>query len=123
MIVDLTRGLDRRLCSRLLDAVQGSSSTVYADWLKEQAVEVTVSVKYAALHPFRGYRNAIRDELPDTVAQSSMPSTSSSSRATHSTRSALSRSTPARSPRSPSSAGRYASGALRSCRDCCIARS
>lgn len=68
VMVDLTRGPDRRLCARLLDAVQGRSGTGYADWLKEQGGEVTVSVDYAALDPFRGYRNAIRDELPDTVA-------------------------------------------------------
>ncbi|MGH3949976.1 MAG: ISL3 family transposase [Pseudonocardiaceae bacterium] len=68
VMVDLTRGPDRRLCARLLDAVQGRSGTVYADWLKEQGGEVTVSVEYAALDPFRGYRNPIRDELPDTVA-------------------------------------------------------
>jgi transposase len=29
---------------------------------------VTVSVEHAALDPFRGYRNAIRDELPEAVA-------------------------------------------------------
>ena len=154
-----------------------------------------MSVEYAALDPFRGYRNAIRDELPDTVAvldafhvvklagnaldevrrrvqqatlgrrghkdtrstgsdapcspvlstsptgnahdwtsgscsatrtaRSRSPGTSTS-RSARSTpppapplaarppRRSLSRSTPARSPRSPSSAGRYASGALRS---------
>jgi transposase len=27
-----------------------------------------VSVEHAALDPFRGYRNAIRDELPEAVA-------------------------------------------------------
>lgn len=48
--------------------MQGRSGTGYADWLKEQGVEVTVSIEYAALDPFRRYRNAIRDELPDTVA-------------------------------------------------------
>jgi hypothetical protein len=51
-MVDLTRGPDRRLCARLLDAVQGRSGTGYADWLKERGVEVTVSVQYAALDPF-----------------------------------------------------------------------
>lgn len=68
VMVDLTRGPDQRLCARLLDAVQGRSGTVYADWLKEQGVEVIVSVECAALDPFRGYRNAIRDEQPDAVA-------------------------------------------------------
>jgi hypothetical protein len=51
-MVDLTRGPDRRLCARLLDAVQGRSGTGYADWLKERGVEVTVSVQYAALDAF-----------------------------------------------------------------------
>jgi transposase len=31
-------------------------------------VDVTISVEHAALDPFRGYANAIRDELPDAVA-------------------------------------------------------
>jgi hypothetical protein len=44
--------------ARLLDAVRGRSGAVYADWLEEQGVEVTMSVEYAALNPFRGYRNA-----------------------------------------------------------------
>jgi transposase len=37
-------------------------------WLREQGVEVTVTVEHAALDPFRGYMNAIRDELPDATA-------------------------------------------------------
>jgi hypothetical protein len=41
---------------------------VYAEWLREQGVEVTVTVEHAALDPFRGYMNAIRDELPDATA-------------------------------------------------------
>jgi transposase len=52
VMVDLTRGPDRRLCARLLDTVQNRSATVCADWLKEQGGEVTVSVEYAALDPF-----------------------------------------------------------------------
>jgi transposase len=36
--------------------------------LKEEGLEVTVTVEHAALDPFRGYANAIRDELPDAVA-------------------------------------------------------
>ncbi|HSV66882.1 MAG TPA: transposase [Mycobacteriales bacterium] len=38
------------------------------DWLTEQRGKITVPVEHAALDPFRGYRNAIRDEPPDTVA-------------------------------------------------------
>lgn len=71
VMVDLTRGPDGCLRARLLDAVQGRSGKVYADWLQDQGIEgvdVTVTVEHAALDPFRGYANAIRDELPDAVA-------------------------------------------------------
>jgi len=68
VMVDLTR--DERGClhARLLDAVEGRSGTVYADWLKDEGLEVTVTVEHAALDPFRGYANAIRDELPEAAA-------------------------------------------------------
>jgi transposase len=71
IMVDLTRDAHGCLHARLLDAVEGRSGTVYADWLKNQAaegVDVRVTVEHAALDPFRGYANAIRDELPDAVA-------------------------------------------------------
>lgn len=68
VMVDLTRDAEGCLHARLLDAVQGRSGRVYADWLVAQGVEVTVSIEHAALNPFRGYANAIRDELPDAVA-------------------------------------------------------
>ena len=68
VMVDLTHDEDGCLHARLLDAVQGRSGRVYADWLTEQGAEVTVTVEHAALDPFRGYANAIRDELPDAVA-------------------------------------------------------
>ena len=68
VMVDLTRDDQGCLHARLLDAVEGRTGTVYADWLKEQGLEVTVTVEHAALDPFRGYANAIRDELPDAVA-------------------------------------------------------
>jgi hypothetical protein len=42
------------LHARLLDAVRGRSGTVYAEWLKQQGIEVTVTVEHAALDPFRG---------------------------------------------------------------------
>ena len=67
VMVDLTRHEHGCLHARLLDAVQGRSGRVYADWLAEQGLEVTVSVEHAALDPFRGYANAIRDELPDAT--------------------------------------------------------
>ncbi len=68
VIVDLTRDENGCMHARLLDAVQGRSGKVYADWLTEQGIEVTVTIEHAALDPFRGYMNAIRDELPGAVA-------------------------------------------------------
>jgi transposase len=68
VMVDLTRDDRGCLHARSLDAVEGRTGTVYADWLKEQGLEVTVTVEHAALDPFRGYANAIRDELPYAVA-------------------------------------------------------
>ena len=68
VMVDLTRDEHGCLQARLLDAVQGRSGKVYADWLTEHGVDVKVTVEHAALDPFRGYANAIRDELPDAVA-------------------------------------------------------
>lgn len=71
VMVDLTRDENGCLRARLLDAVQGRSGRVYADWLINQGVEgvdVKLTIEHAALDPFRGYANAIRDELPDAVA-------------------------------------------------------
>jgi transposase len=67
-MVDLTRDAAGRLHARLLDVRPGRSGTVYAGWLGEQAKEFIDGVEHAALDPFRGYANAIRDELPDAVA-------------------------------------------------------
>jgi transposase len=67
-VVDLTRDADGRLHARLLDVVPGRSGTAYAGWLKAQAEEFVAGIEHAALDPFRGYANAIRDELPDAVA-------------------------------------------------------
>src|SRR3954447_7251050 len=58
----------RKLHARLLDVVPGSTGTAYATWLKCQHSELIVGVQRASLDPFRGYANAIRDELPDAVA-------------------------------------------------------
>ena len=71
--MDLTRDEQGCLHARLLDAVEGRIGTVYADWLQEQGLEVTVTIQHAALDPFRGYANAIRDELPDAVAVLNAP--------------------------------------------------
>jgi transposase len=67
-MVDLTRDEHGNLRARLLDVVPGRSGTAYAGWLKDQPTEFIDGVKQASLDPFRGYANAIRDELPDAVA-------------------------------------------------------
>jgi len=67
-MVDLTRDSEGRLHARLLDVVPGRSGTAYADWLKAQTEVFIAGIEHAALDPFRGYANAIRDELPDAVA-------------------------------------------------------
>ena len=68
IMVDLTRDQDGCLHARLLDAVVGRSGTAYKTWLQAQPDGFTAGVETAALDPFRGYGNAIRDELPDAVA-------------------------------------------------------
>jgi len=68
VMVDLSRDENGCMHARLLDAVPGRSGRVFADWLTEQGVEVTVTVEHAALDPFRGYANAIRDALPEAIA-------------------------------------------------------
>src|SRR5215218_432289 len=66
-MVDLTRrnGKPR---ARLLDLVLGRSGKVYADWLRSRGSTFTAGITTATLDPFRGYGNAIRDELDDAVA-------------------------------------------------------
>jgi transposase len=68
IMVDLTRDQDGCLHARLLDAVAGRSGTAYKSWLQNQPKGFTAGVEQAALDPFRGYANAIRDELGDAVA-------------------------------------------------------
>jgi transposase len=68
VMVDLTRGRDGRLRSRLLDIVPGRSGTAYKAWLDAQTPAFRGGVKHAALDPFRGYANALRDSLCDAVA-------------------------------------------------------
>ncbi len=67
-MVDLTRDPHGQLHARLLDVVPGRTGTAYAGWLKDQSNTFTAGIKHASLDPFRGYANAIRDELPDVVA-------------------------------------------------------
>jgi transposase len=66
--VDLTRDQHGCLHARLLDVVPGRSGTAYAAWLRAQPDSFVAGVQQAALDPFRGYANAIRDQLPDAVA-------------------------------------------------------
>lgn len=71
-MVDLTgqRGANGqvRAHARLLDLVPGRSGPAYAGWLSSRGPTFTGGVKVATLDPFRGYSNAIRDELEDAVA-------------------------------------------------------
>ncbi|WP_427175164.1 ISL3 family transposase [Arthrobacter sp. 92] len=50
-----------------MDLVPGRSAKAYADWLKDRGTGFTAGIKTAALDPFRGYVNAIRDELPEAI--------------------------------------------------------
>ena len=52
----------------MLDAALGRSGNVYKAWLTAQPEGFIDGVEHAALDPFRGYANAIRDRLPDAVA-------------------------------------------------------
>jgi transposase len=71
-MVDLTKRPDTkgkvRTQARLLDLVPGRSGPAYAGWLNSRGPGFTDGVKVATLDPFRGYGNAIRDELEDAVA-------------------------------------------------------
>ncbi len=68
VMVDLTRGADGVLRARSLDMATGRSGTVYKTWLDAQTPGFRAGVKHAALDPFRGYANALRDGLGDAVA-------------------------------------------------------
>ena len=50
-MVELSRDEAGCMRARLLDAVPGRSGRVFADWLTQQGVEVTVTVEHAALDP------------------------------------------------------------------------
>ncbi len=67
-MVDLTRDKHGRTRARLLDLVPGRSGTVYNDWLKARGEPFRTRVKIATLDPFRGYKNAIDDQLADATA-------------------------------------------------------
>jgi transposase len=73
-MVDLTRQPDPKnpgktvVKARLLDLVVGRSGPAYAGWLKQRSEEFRGCVEVATLDPFRGYKNAIDDQLQDAVA-------------------------------------------------------
>jgi transposase len=67
-MVDLTRDSDGRLQARLLDLVPGRSGPAYAGWLSERGEAFRTGVRVATLDPFRGYANAIDDQLTDAIA-------------------------------------------------------
>jgi transposase len=66
-IVDHTRDTDGIVHARLLDLVPGRSGKAYAGWLQERGTGFTAGIKTAALDPFRGYADAICDELPGAI--------------------------------------------------------
>jgi len=66
-MVDLTRDQDRRVHARLLDLVPGRTGRAYATWLTDRSAGFRCGVKVATLDPFRGYANALRDELSEAV--------------------------------------------------------
>ena len=73
-MVDLTRQPDPKnpdktiVKARLLDLVVGRSGPAYAGWLHERGDAFRARVEVATLDPFRGYKNAIDDQLADAVA-------------------------------------------------------
>ncbi len=60
-------GLDAGRPARLLEVVQGRSGGVYGDWLAERPDAWREQIRVAALDPFRGYLNALREHLPDAA--------------------------------------------------------
>jgi transposase len=66
-IVDHTSDAQGVVHARLLDLVPGRSGKAYAGWLQDRGGDFTAGIRTAALDPFRGYANTIRDELPDAI--------------------------------------------------------
>jgi transposase len=66
-IVDHTLDKDGKVHAKLLDLVPGRSGKAYASWLKERGPAFASGIRTATLDPFRGYANAIRDELPEAI--------------------------------------------------------
>jgi transposase len=53
--------------ARLLEVVQGRSGGVYGDWLAARPTAWREHIRIAALDPFRGYLNALREHLPEAA--------------------------------------------------------
>jgi transposase len=64
-MVDLTRDDQGHTRARLLDLVPGRSGQAYKSWLTERGQVFRNGIEIATLDPFRGYKNAIDDELED----------------------------------------------------------
>jgi len=67
-MVDLTRDQHGRTKARLLDLVPGRSGQAYQSWLTDRGEAFRTGVEIATLDPFRGYKNAIDDQLDDVRA-------------------------------------------------------
>ena len=67
-MVDLTRDEHGRTRARLLDLVPGRSGQAYKTWLIDRGDTFRSGVEIATLDPFRGYKNAIDDQLDDARA-------------------------------------------------------
>ena len=63
-IVDLIRG---RGPARLLDVVEGRSTSALVSWVAERDPAWRAGIATAALDPYRGYASALRTALPDAV--------------------------------------------------------
>lgn len=66
-MVDLSRDANGQVRARLLDLVLGRSGPSYGAWITAQPQPFRAGIKHAALDPFRGYANALRDHLSDAV--------------------------------------------------------
>jgi transposase len=66
-MVDLSRDANGQVRARLLDLVLGRSGPSYGAWITAQPQPFRAGIKHAALDPFRGYANALRDHLPDAI--------------------------------------------------------
>jgi hypothetical protein len=79
-IVDHTRDQNGVMHALLLDLVPRRSGKAYADWLKTRGPVFTAGIRTAALDPFCGYANAIRDELREAITAWTLFTSSNSDR-------------------------------------------